>query len=194
MERLDIWLKNAIRQEDNKGIMSGWLEEQRLGLVPLFSRVFTHILQGGSLVVLADTQRQWFSKYITQNINLSSKTRPFFPIFEIESLGFMIDMNLNYNSAPDRHFGAINKMLEHSFAKNYMLWYIGKKTIRGDFALFSVSVEPFVWLIDGQDMPTKTIRLSSLDDLLDYKLLQLYRLFEKALCGVVFGQISLDFS
>ena len=40
MERLDIWLKSAIRQEDNKGIMSGWLEEQRLGLVPLFSRVF----------------------------------------------------------------------------------------------------------------------------------------------------------
>ncbi|MBR2112921.1 MAG: hypothetical protein IJ950_08405, partial [Helicobacter sp.] len=164
------------------------------GLVPLLRRVFLHILHGGSLVVLTDTQRQWFSKYITQNINLPSKTRPFFPIFEVESLGFMIDMNLNYNNTPDRHFGVINKMLEHSFAKNYMLWYIGKKTIRGDFALFPAVYEPFMWLIDGQDMPTKTIRLSSLDDLLDYKLLQLYRLFERALCGVVFGQISLELS
>lgn len=194
MERLDVWLKEAIIQEDNKGVMSGWLHEQRLGLVPLLRRVFLHILHGGSLVVLTDTQRQWFSKYITQNINLPSKTRPFFPIFEVESLGFMIDMNLNYNNTPDRHFGAINKMLEHSFAKNYMLWYIGKKTIRGDFALFPAVYEPFMWLIDGQDMPTKTIRLSSLDDLLDYKLLQLYRLFERALCGVVFGQISLELS
>lgn len=194
MERLDIWLREAIIQEDNKGIMSGWLHEQRLGLVSLFRYVFSHILDGGSLIILTDTQRQWFSKYVTQNINLPSKTRPFFPIFEIETLGFMIDMNLNYTSIPGKHFEAINRMLEHSFGTNYMLWYIGKKTIRADFALSSMPNESFMWLIDGQDMPTKTIRLSSLDELLDYKLLQLYRLFEKALCGVVFGQISLDFS
>lgn len=192
MERLDLWLKEAIIQEDNKGIMSGWLLEQRLGLASIFHRVLVHILNGGSLIMLTDSQRQWFSKYVTQNINLPSKTRPFFPIFEIESLGFMIDMNLNYDNTPGRHFGAINKMLERSFDKNYMLWYVGKKTIRGDFALSFMSNESFIWLIDGQDMPTKTIRLSSLDELLDYKLLQLYKLFEKALCATVFGQISLE--
>ncbi|RDU53670.1 hypothetical protein CQA49_06320 [Helicobacter sp. MIT 00-7814] len=186
MEILDTWLIKAIRQEDNKGIMSGWLEERRLDLVPLFRQALRHLFARGSFILLSDLKFEWLTRYIAQNINMPNKTRPFFPIFEVSSLGFMIDSV--HRDSEDRGFLAISKMLENSFNKNYALWYIGKKTARGQFAL--AQENSFVWLLDEQ-MP-HCFSLSSVDELLDYKLLQLYKLFEKALCAAMLGQLTLE--
>ncbi|MCI6217667.1 MAG: HobA family DNA replication regulator [Helicobacter sp.] len=186
MENLDIWLLKAIRAEDNKGIMSGWLEERRLELTPLFRQALRHLFSRGSFIVLTDSARKWFGDYITQSINLPNKTRPFFSIFEINSLGFIIDSTLR--DTQDRGFLSIFKMLDNSFCQNYAFWYIGKKSTRSEFAL--VRDNSFVWLLDER-LPN-TLTLSSADELLDFKLLQLYRLFEQAFCAAILGQLSIE--
>ena len=184
--KLDVWLDKEIRQADNKGIMSGWLHERRLEIVPLFRQTLLHIIDGGSLILLTDTQYKWLGNYITQHINPPNKTRPFFPIYELSSLGYMIDKSLR--DSEDKMFSVIVNMLNLSF-KKYAFWYIGRRNPRAEFVLSQS--HSFVWLVD-ENLP-KTFNLSSSDELLDYKLLQLYRLFENALCASAFGQISLEF-
>lgn len=184
--KLDVWLDRAIKQADNKGIMSGWLHERRLEIVPLFRQTLRHIIDGGSVILLTDAQHEWLGNYITQHINPPNKTRPFFPIYELSSLGFIIDKSLK--DAESKVFSMIVNMLNLSF-KKYTFWYIGRRNPRADFVLSQHY--SFVWLID-ENLP-KAFNLSSSDELLDYKLLQLYRLFENALCASAFGQISLEF-
>lgn len=184
--KLDVWLDREIRQADNKGIMSGWLYEWRLDIVPLFRQTLRHIIDGGSLILLTDAQHEWLGSYITQHINPPNKTRPFFPVYELSSLGFMIDKSLR--DSEDKAFSMIINMLNLSF-KKYSFWYIGRRNPRAEFVL--LQNYSFVWLID-ENLP-KTFNFSSSDELIDYKLLQMYRLFENALCASVFGQISLEF-
>lgn len=124
MENISDWLLNTIREDEKRGVMSGWIEEKRFLLLPHMVRLITHILQGRSVIVLTDRQHQWFGTYITQHINQHHKGRPFLPVIEITHLRDMIDSNAQGNDM--KGFKLISNMLDMMYG-NYKIWYIGKR-------------------------------------------------------------------
>ena len=180
MQNINDWLLTTIREDEKKGVMSGWIGEKRFLLLPNMARIITHIINGGSLIVLTDNTHQWFGEYITQHINQPHKGRPFFPIVQIAHLHDMIDSNAQGDM---KGFKLIDNMLEMMYA-NYKIWYIGKKTMRANFA--KERGDGWYWIFDENDIFNPT------DEYLDYKLLILFKLFDRAIQAAMLNKISLD--
>ncbi|MDO7253670.1 HobA family DNA replication regulator [Helicobacter cappadocius] len=174
------WMLKAIREEsESVAMMSGWLEMERYQWVSMTSRTIGHILNGGTLLVCTDEDRQWFGKYIVSSINrLGGKSRPILPVFNFTDL---LPKVFKENSL-------INDALDISY-KDYMFWYIGKTG--NPLANLAFSRENgFFWIFD--DSIQDGLTLSSLDTMIDYKLIQLFRIFEKTLFDALFGKIILE--
>ncbi len=228
MENISDWLLNTIRNDEKNGITSGWLEEKRFLVLPHMSRTLKHILEGGSVIVLTDEQREWFGDYIITHINQHHNGRPFFPIVQIKHLHDMIDssssvivltdeqrewfgdyiithINQHHNGRPFfpivqiKHlhdmidssskdggsFMPIVNMLDMMYS-NYRFWYIGKNNARANFVKDNRCQQGWHWIFDENDI------FSSTDEKLDYKLLNLFKLFERALLAAMLNKISLD--
>lgn len=181
MENISDWLLNTIREDEKRGVMSGWIEEKRFLLLPHMVRLITHILQGRSVIVLTDRQHQWFGTYITQHINQHHKGRPFLPVIEITHLRDMIDSNAQGNDM--KGFKLISNMLDMMYG-NYKIWYIGKKSIYATFA--KECGDGWHWIFDENEIFNPT------DEYLDYKLLILFKLFDRAILRALLNKISLD--
>ncbi|MCX2716245.1 HobA family DNA replication regulator [Helicobacter sp. MIT 21-1697] len=181
MESISDWFLRIIREDEKKGIMSGWIEEKRFIFLPSMTYTIEHIIKGGSIIVLTDEKCEWFGEYIITHINQSHKGRPFFPIVQIKHLHNMIDSN---KEGGIQGFKLIKDMLDMMYS-NYRFWYIGKKNTRSDFA--KNSGEGWFWIFDENDT-----FLSSTDEKLDYKLLSLFKLFDRAILGAMLNRISLD--
>ena len=180
MQNINDWLLDTIREDEKKGVMCGWIEEKRFLFLRDMARVISHIMNGGSLIVLTDEARKWFGEYIIQHINQPHKGRPFFPIIQIKHLHDMIDSNAQGDL---RGFKLISNMLDMMYA-NYRFWYIGKKNMRASFA--KSYGDGWYWIFDENDMFSPT------DEHLDYKLISLFKLFDRAILAAMLNKISLD--
>ncbi|PAF48466.1 hypothetical protein BKH46_00710 [Helicobacter sp. 12S02634-8] len=176
------WMLKTIREEgDQVALMSGWLEMNRYQWTSLVSRTITHLLNGGSVLVCTDEEREWFGKYIASSINrLGGQARPIVPVFDFKDT---LPKKSIFKEA-----ALVNDMLSIAY-KDYAFWYIGKvNTILANLAMSKEN--GFLWIFD--ESVQDGIMLNSLDKMIDYKLIQLFRIFEEALFGALFGKITLE--
>ncbi len=181
MQDLLKWTIETIRNDES---MMSWLEERKFEWVPLAANTIRHLLEGYSVIVMTDSERSWFGSYIGASINKPQKNRPFLPIYNIKSIYPHVEYIKNEEDG-----ALINDMLSISFKDQYIFWYIGKSEDRRAKLAFSRD-DSFNWILD-EGMQNSFV-LSSSDDLLDMRLFQLYRIFDKTLSAALFGHVSLD--
>jgi len=175
------WTLESIRAENSD---FSWMEEFRYDWTPLMGSLLSKLMAGQSVLLLADERREWFLEYIAYSVNDPRKGRPFVPFFRLDSL--VADRSLLERS---ESVELIEDMLNISFPLGYIVWYIGE----GDHYLSRFASrrdDAFLWLMDEQMPGAFTLRGG--DPLLDMKLIQLYRLFDKSMEAVMFGEIELD--
>ncbi len=181
MNPFESWTLEAIRAE---GAAFSWMEESRFEWLPATQSALVQILEGKTIVLITDFERSWFENYIVAALNKPSLQRPIIPIIPIESLyphyreisgSEMIDM--------------LEDMLDIAFGGNYFFWYIGRgDNRRADIA--KRNDRSYLWIMDEDFQNALTLR--SYDELIDIKLLQLYRLFDKSLGAVLFGETDFE--
>ncbi len=174
------WTIETIRND--KGINS-WLEERKFEWVPLVSNCLNYLLSGTSIILVTDTDREWFGKYIINSINRPKRLRPIVPIYLIKSIYPNLDSVKNREDVEH-----LFDMLNLSFSNNYIFWYIGK----GDDRRATIAKrrdDSFLWVLDEEMQ--NSFFLESFDELLDIKLLEMFRLFDKSLSATIFGEIDL---
>lgn len=67
------WTLDTIRQDDS---MMSWMEEKRFEWVPLTASMLKNLLEGQTIILISDSEREWFSKYTLRAINNKNKNRP----------------------------------------------------------------------------------------------------------------------
>ncbi|MCK9546031.1 MAG: HobA family DNA replication regulator [Sulfurospirillaceae bacterium] len=175
------WTLEAIRKE---GSWMSWMEEKRLEWVPLAASRLQSILQGHVFLVLTDKDREWFEKYIISSINKNAGNRPLLPFVSLKTFYPSLD---EVRSREDIEI--LEDLLSISFPHGYTIFYIGKSN---DFKsqIAKSKNDSFMWLLDEQMQ--NSFYLSSADELLDIKLIQLYKLMEKTIDALLFAQISIE--
>lgn len=177
----DKWTLNAIRYDDS---FMNWIEERRYEWLPLASLALQKIVNGSSIVIITDKEREWFGKYIIDSINKPIKNRPFIPTFVLKDMFSFVD-----SIKKDEDIELLYDTLNLSFKDDYFFWYIG----RGDSSRAMIAKrreDSFLWIMDEQMQ--NSFYLKSYDDLLDLKLFQLFRLFDKSLDAAIFGEVELN--
>jgi hypothetical protein len=179
MDEFAQWSLDAIREE---GASFSWLEEQRFDWTKATSYALEQILVGKTIILITDEKRKWFESYIMGAMNTVTFDRPpisivsidgVYPHFNNISGGNMIDM--------------VEGMISQSYKDDYFFWYIGKgDDKRGDIA--KRQDNSYFWIFDEEF--NNAFTLKSYDQLLDIKLLQLYKLFNASLNAAMFGEID----
>ncbi len=178
MQKFLTWTLDTIREE---GSSFSWMEEYRYEWTPLVLSAVSKIIKGQTVLIVTDDNCRWFGKYITSRINHKNLNRPFLPIFPLEtifpnfkSLDTTLDLEL------------LEDMLDISYPSGYFIWYIGKK--HHPYSKFAYrSDENFLWTLNNEVPNGFRIRAS--DELLDIRLLQLFKLFNKTIDIVLFGEM-----
>lgn len=176
------WTVDTIREDR---LISPWLEEKKYEWVPLVSKSIVNLFEKGcSVLVITDSERDWFLEYILTNINASKQNRPFLPFYDFKSFNKSIDA---IKSEEDMNF--IKDMLNISFPNGYCFWYIGKSNdTRATLSKFSKN--SFLWIFDEEIQDA--FNLKSNDEALDMKLLQMFRLYNKTLSAALFAEINVE--
>ncbi len=174
------WTLDSIRDE---GSMLSWLEESRFEWTATMAHALKQVLAGKSIVIVTDTDRQWFGHYIVNTINKAITDRPMISVARIESL------YPNYYSMNTGTLDMLEDMLSLSYKDDYFFWYIGRGNDKAA-DLPKNQDQSFLWLMDEDFQNAFTLR--SYDPLLDIKLLQLYRQLDKSLNAVLFGEVNVD--
>jgi len=181
MQQLLEWTLQTIRSESSD---FSWMEEFRFDWTPLVKNAVAKIVEGQTVLILCDAPRRWFGRYIIDGINRPELQRPFLPFYQLHS----IFPNLEQLETT-QDYQLLEDMLEISFPGGWFLWYIGE----GEDRLAKLAYrneENFLWLFNGQIPGSFSLRRH--DPLLDIKLLQLYKLFDRTLEAVLFNEIELD--
>jgi hypothetical protein len=179
VRKFDQWTLESIRSEG--GSMS-WFEEQRFEWIPPIANVMDQIMEGKSIVLITDHDRKWFAHYIISSINKRIQDRPMIPIVCIDSLYPHYD----YVSGGES-LDTLSDMLDIAFKGEYFFWYVGRgDDRRADIA--KRNTNSLLWIMDERFQ--NALVLSSHDKLIDIRLLQLYRLLNKTLNAVLFGEIN----
>ncbi|WP_027327759.1 HobA family DNA replication regulator [Helicobacter pametensis] len=174
MEKISDWMLKTIREENNHGFLSGWLEEERFKWTKLVSNTLTQIMNETSFLLICDSPREWLKSYILSHIN-AHKNRPFVPI-------------LDFPFSPHQDLQNIKDVLGIAY-RDYAFFYIGKRN--NAFAELAIGHEnSFLWILD--ESLQDAFSLNSNHPMLDFRLLQLYKIFDLALSACIFGKISLD--
>jgi hypothetical protein len=180
MQQLLKWTLQTIRDED----CFSWMEEYRYEWAPLVKSAVGQMIEGKTVLLLTDVPRKWFGKYILENVNSLQKNRPLLPIFP------MADLFPNIGSFSNtQDIQLLEDMLEISYPNGYFIWYVGK----GDHPFTKLAYrcpDSFLWIMDEE--VENSFALRSSDELLDIKLLQLYKLFDLTLSQVLFGELDLE--
>ena len=181
MQQLLKWTLDTIRSDE---AMMSWLEEQRFEWTAAAAQAIRQIVNGRTIVLLSDYERKWFVEYITSSVNKPSLDRPIIPIVSLEQIYPYYDMIIG-----GEKIDILSDMLAMSYSDRYFFWYIGKgDDRRADIAKREDS--SFLWIMD-EDFQN-AFPLKSYDTLLDIKLLHLYRVFDKTLNAVLFGEINIE--
>jgi len=181
MKSFDQWTLETIRYDKS---MMNWLEERRYEWIPLAIDAIRRIVSGYSVLVLTDDDRQWFAEYVLASINRSIKNRPFLPVYDLKKMAPYI-RNIKSNTEIE----LLYDMLSISFEDRFFVWYVGR-AIAPYVNIAKGRDDNFLWILD-EDMQNN-FTLKSFDDLLDIKLIQLYRLFDKSLDVVMFDEVSVE--
>jgi hypothetical protein len=180
MQQLLKWTLQTIREED----CFSWMEEYRYEWAPLVKSAVSQMIEGKTVLLLTDVPRKWFGKYILENVNSLQKNRPLLPSFP------MADLFPNIGSFSNtQDIQLLEDMLEISYPNGYFIWYVGK----GDHPFTKLAYrcpDSFLWIMDEE--VENSFALRSSDELLDIKLLQLYKLFDLTLSQVLFGELDLE--
>ncbi len=176
------WTVDTIREDR---LISPWLEEKKYEWVPLVSKSIVNLFEKGcSVLIITDSDREWFLEYIITNINSSKQNRPFLPFYDFRFFCKNLD---SIKSEEDINF--IRDMLNISFPNGYYFWYIGKsQDIRAILPKFSKN--SFLWIFD-EDIQD-SFNLKNADEALDMKLLQMFRLYNKTLSASLFAEINVE--
>ena len=160
-----------------------WMEERRLDFVPLLSDFLSMVIEGKSVLIITDDEREWYSDYLIQKINNFNEFKPsFIPVYNL----FKLAPQIKFSRHPEQ-FDMIEDMLNISFNENYIFWYIGKET---NFLKFARrKPDSFFWIMDT-DL-SKNFYLKSIDSKLDKKLLDLADVVNESLKAAIFGEIEI---
>lgn len=176
------WTLEAIRGEDFDGIMMNWLEESRLEWASLLAAKLAYFLEGASFVLVCDDEFGWFESYFLTHIN-ANKTRPSLPFVSLKAFYPRVS---ELNSKQD--MGLLEDMLNVCFANDFMYFYIGRGESK-QAMLAKGRENSYMWLFGEQAQ--NAFCLNAKDNLLDIKLLALFKLFDKTLSEVLQGKISI---
>jgi hypothetical protein len=181
MQRLLEWTLEAIRAESSD---FSWMEEYRYDWTPLIRNVVSRLMEGQSILLLTDSRRKWYSQYILSHINDPANERPFLPIYNLDTLFPHLE-----RFERNQDIDLLEDMLSISYPQGYFIWYIGEGNY--PYAKFAFRDDGnFLWLVD-EHLPG-SFYLSGSDSLLDIKLLQLYKLFNKTIEATLFGEIDIE--
>ncbi len=175
---LDQFTLQTIRYDDS---MMNWLEERRYEWLPLAEDALQRIVAGYTVLLLSDDERDWFVSYVVTKLN-GSKTRPFIPVYDLKKMAPYCG-RLSTNEDIELLFD----MLSISYSDRYFIWYVGRAS-SPYVKIAKKREDSFLWILD-EDMQNN-FTLQSFDDLLDIKLIQLFRLFEKSLEAAIFGEVE----
>jgi len=181
MQQLLKWTLETIREEES---CFSWMEEHRYEWAPLVKSAVSQSIEGKTVLVVTDESRRWFGKYILHSINDLQKNRPLLPFYQLSECFPNLQ---NIHSTQDLQL--LEDMLEISYPNGYYIWYIGK----GDHPYTKLAFrcdDSFLWIMDEEVQNSFALRSS--DILLDIKLLQLFKLFDKTLSSVLFGDLDLE--
>ncbi len=177
MEKFSDWMLRTIREESNHGILSGWLEEDRFKWTKLVSNTLIHLMNGTSFLLICDSQRKWLKHYILTHINHPQKNRPSIPI-----LDFPLSLENSSN------FQDIRDVLNIAY-KDYGFFYIGKRN--SPLAELAIGHEnSFLWILD--EAIQNAFYLDSKHPMLDFRLLQLYKIFDLSIHHSMFCKFDLE--
>jgi len=180
MQSLAAWTLEAIREEPSD---FSWMEERRFAWVGLIEGVLARLIQGETVLVLTDPRRLWFERYILNTINDLRRDRPLLPFQSLR--GTFADLQSADN---DLRITLMEDMLDIAYPRGYFLWYIGEGS--HPYTKLAYHRENnFLWLINEEIAGSFLLRES--DPLMDIKLLQLYRLFDKSIEAALHGRVGL---
>lgn len=180
MQQLLKWTLEAIRSDE---AMMSWLEEQRFEWTAAAGQAIRQIVDGRTIILVTDHERKWFSSYITSSLNKPILDRPIMPIICLDQIYPYYD-----TITGGEKIDMLTDMLSMSYGEEYFFWYVGKgDDRRADIAKREDS--SFLWIMD-EDFQN-AFPLSSYDKLLDIKLLHLYRVFDKTLNAVLYGEVDI---
>jgi len=174
------WTLKSIREE---GSSFSWMEEHRFNWIPQVQNALSKILEGYSVIIVTDKEFKWYGDYIVNKINQANKNRPFIPIYRLECI-FPTAYSLNEASELD----ALYDMLDISYNGSYLFWYVGS----GDhkhYEFIEQDKSSIIWRLNHE--VEGLFSLNRNDELIDIKLLQAFRLFDKALDIALIGEIEL---
>ncbi|BCD61977.1 MULTISPECIES: HobA family DNA replication regulator [Nitratiruptor] len=175
----DQWTLQTIRYDKS---MMNWLEERRYEWIPLAADALQRIVNGYTVLLLTDDERDWYAHYIVTSLNKSTKNRPFIPLYNLKTLIPATKKNMG-----KEELDMLFDMLDISF-ESYFIWYIGRSSASHYVNIAKYRDDSFLWIMDTDIQNNFTLK--SYDELLDIKLLQLYRLFEKSLDAAIFGDVE----
>jgi hypothetical protein len=180
MQQLLKWTLETIREED----CFSWMEERRYDWAPLVRNALAQLVEGKTMLVATDAPRKWFGRYVVDHINLPEKNRPFFPVFSFDDI---FPHSGRLGSAQDLELA--EDMLDIAFPAGYFIWYIGKSE-EGPMSFVHRRDNGFLWILDETIGDSFYLRGS--DEMLDIKLLQLFKLFDKTLSEALFGELDIE--
>ena len=179
MQKFLKWTLDNIRKDSS---MMSWMEEKRFEWVPLNVSMLKNLMDGHTIIVITDDDREWFSNYILSDINKLSKNRPLLPFVSLKSI---------YPNLPTlktkEDIELLENMLMQTFPQGYTYFYIGKNNnIKMQIA--KRRDDSFIWVMDEQLQ--NSFFLSSGDENLDIKLIQLYKLLDKSIDALLFAEVD----
>jgi hypothetical protein len=181
MQEFTNWTVKTIR--DDK-LIGSWLEERKFDWIPLIAKMINNIIhKNKTVLILTDENRIWFKRYILNKINSFKNARPLLPFYDFNSCVKIPKINTQ------EEIDLIKDMLDISFPNGYIFWYIGRGQAK-EANLAKISSNSLLWVFD-EDIQN-SFSLSSKDETLDFKLLQMYRLLNKTIEAVLFADIEVD--
>jgi hypothetical protein len=180
MQKLLSWTNTTISKN---GLLRGWIEEKKIEWVSHMSSPLKSLLhKGSSILIVTDSEFEWFENYILSTINNSVQKRPFLPFYSLNSFCTKVNCPI-----VDKDITLIQDMLSISFPHGYTIWYIGKlEDSRANLVKISKN-RPIIWSLDKERESFLIPKENQ-----DIRLLQLFKLLNLTISGVVFDEINLD--
>jgi len=174
------WTLKAIREE---GSFFSWMEEFRFNWIPQVQNALSKILEGQSVLIVVDKEFNWYSQYVLSKINQLYKNRPFIPVYDINAI---FPATYSLNDANELDF--LYDMLDISFVNGYFFWYIGSGKHRF-YEYIEQDKNSLIWRLNREI--EGIFSLNKNDPNVDIKLIQSFRLFDKAIDAALIGEIEL---
>ena len=172
------WTLEQIR----KGSAMGWMEEKRFEWVPLIASSINKLMEAQTFLLITDHDREWFGEYVLKRLNKASFDRPLLPILSLASIFPHVD-----SIKDSEQMDLLDDMLSLSFPNGYTYFYIGK----GNHPRAKIAKskdDALKWVFD--EKAQNSFYMSSVDEELDVKLIQLIALFDKSIDAILFGEVD----